>query len=273
MVFHHRPYFLTFSVVNTVFHLSAMKNIVQHLVVATLVVISSVTAFVPLKIQNNHVSSSFVLKDPLLQQDVAIVTEEMRADGDPETAMDEDEEDNRVPTQSWTDVPPKRNTLKKPVHHHVCPQTGITLSRYMMDMEHLNPELREVESIFTSIQVACKAISKLVRTASLQSNTDLQAGGGSVNVQGEEQKKLDILANDVLKNALGWAGKLKTIASEEDESPVATTGSQRLYQERALIDSGVSYIAVSSLRYFMIWLPVLWRFYLEANRLVPLLGI
>lgn len=66
-------------------------------------------------------------------------------------------------------------------------------------------------------------------------------------MQGEEQKKLDILANDVLKNALGWAGKLKTIASEEDDTPVATIGSQRQYQERALIDSGSSYIAVSSL--------------------------
>lgn len=33
-----------------------------------------------------------------------------------------------------------------------------------------------------------------------------QAGGGAVNVQGEEQKKLDVISNDVLKNALRSTG-------------------------------------------------------------------
>lgn len=34
-----------------------------------------------------------------------------------------------------------------------------------------------------------------------------QAGGGAVNVQGEEQKKLDVISNDVLKNALRSTGE------------------------------------------------------------------
>jgi fructose-1,6-bisphosphatase len=83
----------------------------------------------------------------------------------------------------------------------------------MMEMERLNPELSEVESIFTSIQVGCKAISNLVRKSALQSNTGYAFGGGSINVQGEVQTKMDLLANDVLKNALQWAGHFKTIAS------------------------------------------------------------
>jgi fructose-1,6-bisphosphatase len=31
---------------------------------------------------------------------------------------------------------------------------------------------------------------------------------GSVNVQGEEQKKLDVVTNDVLKRALAFTGKV-----------------------------------------------------------------
>jgi fructose-1,6-bisphosphatase I len=109
----------------------------------------------------------------------------------------------------------------------------------MMDMERLNPELEELESIFTSIQVGCKAISKLVRNANLDANTGLAGGGGSINIQGEEQKKMDVLANDCLKTALRWAGKFKTIASEEEDEPVYGCS-----DGEAFVDSGASYIAV-----------------------------
>jgi fructose-1,6-bisphosphatase I len=137
-----------------------------------------------------------------------------------------------------------RKPLHKPVHTNVCPQTGVTLSRYMMEMERLNPELSEVESMFTSIQVGCKAISHLVRKSALQSNTGYAFGGGHVNVQGEEQTKMDILANDVLKNALRWAGHFKTIASEEEDEPIVGVSDPEGVFPEAIIDSGASYIAV-----------------------------
>lgn len=107
-----------------------------------------------------------------------------------------------------------------PVHADICTETGITLSRYMMEMARLNPELEEIESIFTSLSVACKTLSNLVRTSALSGLTGLEDGGGSINVQGEEQKKLDVIANDVLKRALKWTGKLSTIASEEEDDPI-----------------------------------------------------
>ena len=112
-------------------------------------------------------------------------------------------------------------------YEDVCSQTGVTLSRYMMEMSRLNPELEEIESIFTSLQVACKTLANLVRTASLSGLTGLEAGGGSINVQGEEQKKLDVIANDVMKNALKWTGKLSTIASEEEDKPVNVGGGSK----------------------------------------------
>jgi len=72
----------------------------------------------------------------------------------------------------------------------ICSQTGITLSRFMMETSRMNPELKDIESIFISLQTAVKAISNLVRTSSLKGNTGLEGGGGAINVQGEEQKKL-----------------------------------------------------------------------------------
>ena len=67
--------------------------------------------------------------------------------------------------------------------------------------QHDHLSLRST-SVFTSLQVACKTLSNLVRTSSLSGLTGLEGGGGSINVQGEEQKKLDVIANDVLKRAL-----------------------------------------------------------------------
>lgn len=41
---------------------------------------------------------------------------------------------------------------------------------------------------------------------------------GSANVQGEEVKKLDVLANDIFRNALIASGKACLLVSEEDEN-------------------------------------------------------
>lgn len=115
----------------------------------------------------------------------------------------------------------------------------------MMEMARLNPELDEVESIMTSLQVACKTLSSLVRTSSLNGLTGLEAGGGSINVQGEEQKKLDVIANDVLKNALKWTGKLGTLASEEEDSPVPVDiRGNKVYSSDVIVDNEGRYIAV-----------------------------
>jgi Fructose-1-6-bisphosphatase, N-terminal domain len=146
---------------------------------------------------------------------------------------DDDDDECLIPEPRW----------KCPQWDNVCSQTGITLSRYMMELTRLNPELAEVESIITSLQVACKTLSHLVRTSALSGLTGLEAGGGSVNVQGEEQKKLDVLANDVMKNALRWTGKLGTLASEEEDAPVDIRGN-RVYSNDVILDNEGRYIAV-----------------------------
>lgn len=149
-------------------------------------------------------------------------------------------------------MPPRR--WKTPVHEDVCAQTGITLSRYMMELSRANPQLKEVESIFSALQVACKTISKMVRTAALTGQTGYH-DDDTINAHGEQQKKLDVEANNVLKDALRWTGKLDTIASEEEEEPVNMKKQRKIikdnrgnpvYSNDVLVDNveGSSYIAV-----------------------------
>merc|ERR1712232_679378 len=63
-------------------------------------------------------------------------------------------------------------------------------------------------------------IANLVARAGIQDLTGLQEGGGSVNIQGEEQKKLDVITNTVMKNCLRFSGKIGVLGSEEEDAPV-----------------------------------------------------
>merc|ERR1719387_2645112 len=97
----------------------------------------------------------------------------------------------------------------------------MTLSRYMIEQAKSDPaKYQDMESLMSSIQMACKQIASMVGRAGISDLTGLQEGGGSVNVQGEEQKKLDVISNTVLKNALRFSGKVGVVGSEEEDAPV-----------------------------------------------------
>ena len=150
------------------------------------------------------------------------------------------------PTARETVLPEPR--WKVSVPKDVCEQTGVTLSRYILENIQANPEMRGLESIFTALQTACKTIASLVRNSHFHEMNGLQDGGGSVNIQGEEQKKLDVLTNDVLKNALKWSGKFTSLASEEEEHPVPLYNNlgQEVYSNDVVVtnDSKSGYVAV-----------------------------
>ena len=110
-------------------------------------------------------------------------------------------------------------TTKAPVFDEVCDTTGVTLKRFMSEVAMLNPELEEVKVLFGAIETACKAISNLVKRSQLPSSETL-GYEGKVNVQGEDQKKLDVITNDLLKRALRFTGRLGVLASEEEDTPV-----------------------------------------------------
>ena len=91
--------------------------------------------------------------------------------------------------------------------------------------------------------MACKTLSNLVRTSALSGLTGLEDGGGSINIQGEEQKKLDVISNDVLKRALRWSGQLSTLASEEEDAPVDVMGSS-VFSNDIIVKNSGRYVAV-----------------------------
>ena len=87
----------------------------------------------------------------------------------------------------------------------------------MCEIARANPGLNDLETLISSIQTACKTINNLVQRAHITGLVGYADGGGSINVQGEEQKTLDIMTNDVLKKALRFTGKMGVLASEEEE--------------------------------------------------------
>ena len=92
---------------------------------------------------------------------------------------------------------------------------NISLTRYLVEQQrakgHIPSELRLLLEV---VARACKSISQAVNKGALG---DVLGTAGSENVQGEVQKKLDIIANDVLIEANEWGGHLAAMASEEME--------------------------------------------------------
>jgi fructose-1,6-bisphosphatase I len=89
----------------------------------------------------------------------------------------------------------------------------VTLTRYLIEQQRANgripPELRLLLEV---VARACKRISHAVNKGALGG---VLGSAESENVQGEVQKKLDIIANDVLIEANEWGGHLAAMASEE----------------------------------------------------------
>ncbi len=91
----------------------------------------------------------------------------------------------------------------------------ISLSRYLVEQQrlegHIPPELRLLLEV---VARACKRISQAVNKGALG---EVMGSAESENIQGEMQKKLDIIANEVLIEANEWGGHLAAMASEEME--------------------------------------------------------
>jgi len=143
-----------------------------------------------------------------------------------------------------TTAPPKERTTKIPVFDEVCDTTGVTLKRFMSEVAMLNPELTELTALFGGIDTACKALANLVKRSQLPSSETLGLQG-EVNIQGEDQKKLDVIANDILKRALRFTGRINVLASEEEDVPVDLTNAKKGGRtQKVVIDDLDKYVAV-----------------------------
>ena len=90
-----------------------------------------------------------------------------------------------------------------------------TLARYIYEEERKFPEATgELSDLLHDLSLAAKVISLEVNKAGL---IDIIGFTGNTNVQGEQVKKLDVFANDMLIKAMDHGGHLCVMASEEEE--------------------------------------------------------
>ncbi|MDR2166060.1 MAG: class 1 fructose-bisphosphatase [Zoogloeaceae bacterium] len=93
----------------------------------------------------------------------------------------------------------------------------ITLSRYLVE-KHRGPAGLPVDlcQLIESVARACTQIAVVVARGGL---ADVLGEAGSDNIQGEAQKKLDVISNTLLIDANEWGGHLAAMASEEMDWP------------------------------------------------------
>jgi fructose-1,6-bisphosphatase len=91
-----------------------------------------------------------------------------------------------------------------------------TLSKFLIEHLKNSPDGQSLAALFIDIAAAIKAISALTAKGALEGNTGSLA---TTNVQGEVQKPLDVLTNEIMLNHCDWNGLVAGMASEEMELP------------------------------------------------------
>lgn len=90
------------------------------------------------------------------------------------------------------------------------------LTRFLIEAERAGQINADLRLLIEVVARACKTIANAVSKGALGG---VLGDAGSGNVQGEAQKKLDVLSNEILLEANAWGGHLAGIASEEMDDP------------------------------------------------------
>ncbi len=94
-----------------------------------------------------------------------------------------------------------------------------TLGEFIVEKQHDFPHASgELSSLLASIRLAAKIVNREINKAGL---ADITGASGQDNIQGEEQQKLDLYANDKFKAALEARDQVCGVASEEEDEAVA----------------------------------------------------
>ncbi|XP_076336850.1 fructose-1,6-bisphosphatase 1-like isoform X3 [Tachypleus tridentatus] len=102
---------------------------------------------------------------------------------------------------------------------------AMTLIRYVLAEQKKFPGATgDLTALLNSILTACKAVSSAVRKAGIAKIFGIV---GQTNVQGEEVKKLDVLANDLFINMLKSSYTTCLLISEEDEQVIEVETDKR----------------------------------------------
>ena len=91
-----------------------------------------------------------------------------------------------------------------------------SLSRYLIEQQREYTNIpNDLRLLLEVVSRACKLISRSIAKGALG---EVLGSADSENVQGEAQKKLDVLSNEILLEANEWGGHLAGMASEEMET-------------------------------------------------------
>jgi fructose-1,6-bisphosphatase I/sedoheptulose-1,7-bisphosphatase len=102
-----------------------------------------------------------------------------------------------------------------------------TLTQFLIEERRRFPDAGgDFNALILDVAIACKSIARAVAFGELGGAMGNHAAeaGGSVNVQGETQKALDVLSNTMFIQRTEWAGTLAGMASEEMDLPYQIPG-------------------------------------------------
>ena len=106
------------------------------------------------------------------------------------------------------------------------PLTGRwTLTRYLIEQRRRYPQASgDLNALILDVALACKAIARIVAFGAVADAPGLglpngTPAGGALNVQGEVQKPLDVISNEIFVRMNEWNGHLAGMASEEMDAP------------------------------------------------------
>lgn len=92
-----------------------------------------------------------------------------------------------------------------------------TLTRYLIEQRRRFPQASgDLNALILDVSLACKAIARIVAQGALAEHSPV---AGGTNVQGEVQKPLDVISNEIFLRMNEWNGHLAGLASEEMEQP------------------------------------------------------
>jgi fructose-1,6-bisphosphatase I/sedoheptulose-1,7-bisphosphatase len=93
-----------------------------------------------------------------------------------------------------------------------------TLTQFLIEQRRRHPGATgDLNALITDVSLACKAIARKVALGALGAGPGTQGSASSVNVQGEDQKPLDIESNALFLRSAEWDGHVAGMVSEEME--------------------------------------------------------
>jgi len=112
-------------------------------------------------------------------------------------------------------------------------QAHTTLGEFIIENQmHFKYSSGELSRIINSIRLAAKVVNHEIRKAGL---VDVTGAAGDINIQGEAQQKLDVLANDLFKQTIINREIVCGIASEEEDDYVVVEGRNKANENKYVL--------------------------------------